>query len=69
MEEFSDLPLRWIYQEQPGQCSSRNAGLQTAQGEAILFLDDDDEIPENLIEILLTSMQRYQRPGDFRRGQ
>jgi glycosyltransferase involved in cell wall biosynthesis len=57
--DFNDLPLKWIYQEQPGQCSSRNAGLQLAQGEAILFLDDDDEAPENLIEILMAAMHRY----------
>jgi glycosyltransferase involved in cell wall biosynthesis len=59
-EEFSDLPLRWIYRDQPGQCSSRNAGLQIARGEVILFLDDDDEAPEDLIETLLAAMQRYQ---------
>ena len=49
-EDFADLPLRLIYQNSPGQCSSRNTGLKAARGDFILFLDDDDEIPPNLIE-------------------
>lgn len=49
-EEFHDLPLNIIVQDWPGQCSSRNAGLQLAQGDYVLFLDDDDEIPCDLLE-------------------
>lgn len=48
--QFSDLPARWYFLDQAGQCSSRNFGLQKAQGDYILFLDDDDEIPPDLIE-------------------
>jgi len=58
-EEFSDLPLKIIHQENAGQCSSRNAGLQLAGGEYILFLDDDDEVPPNLIEAHLVSLNCY----------
>lgn len=58
VDEFRDLPLRWISLDQAGQCSSRNAGLQVARGEAILFLDDDDEAPADLIETLLAAMRR-----------
>ncbi len=49
-QEFEHLPLRVFYQEKAGQCSSRNLGLAAARGEAILFLDDDDEIPPDLLE-------------------
>lgn len=58
--EFQDLPLRWYYLDQPGQCSSRNFGLQHAKGEAILFLDDDEEIPANLIEQHLAAMGQFE---------
>ncbi len=34
----------------PGQCSARNLGLRAATGTHVLFLDDDDEIPADLIE-------------------
>jgi glycosyltransferase involved in cell wall biosynthesis len=56
---FQDLPLRVIYQEQPGQSSARNAGLSAAQGDYILFLDDDDEVPADLIEKHLVNLWRF----------
>src|SRR5690606_14363709 len=32
-ETFADLPLTVIEQDQPGQCTSRNAGLQASTGD------------------------------------
>lgn len=59
-EDFSDLPLRWFEMEKAGQCSSRNLGLQESRGDYILFLDDDDEINENLLERHLNNMGENQ---------
>jgi glycosyltransferase involved in cell wall biosynthesis len=59
LQEFSDLPLRWFIMDRAGQCSSRNLGLQNAQGNYILFIDDDDEIPDDLIEDHLESLEKY----------
>lgn len=56
---FADLPLRVIRREQPGQCSSRNAGLALARGETILFLDDDDEVAPDLIARHLAFLGRF----------
>lgn len=56
---FADLPLRVIRREQPGQCSSRNAGLWTVRGETVLFLDDDDEVQPDLIRRHLAFLERF----------
>ena len=58
-QEFEDLPLKWFTMEKAGQCSSRNYGLQKAAGDFILFLDDDDEIPPDLIESHLKSLVEF----------
>jgi hypothetical protein len=44
-----DLPLQVLYLRPPGQCTARNLGLRASTGTHILFLDDDDEIPADLI--------------------
>lgn len=58
-DEFSDLPLRWFFLDEAGQCSSRNFGLNQAQGEYILFLDDDDEIEPDLVARHLANHARF----------
>jgi GT2 family glycosyltransferase len=56
--EFAGLPLQVMTLDQAGQCTSRNAGLVRARGEAILFVDDDDEIAPDLIERHLDHLAR-----------
>ena len=58
--DFSDLPLRYFTLDQAGQCSSRNLGLQKAVGDFILFIDDDDEVPSDLIEKHLQTLHQFQ---------
>ncbi|MCB2209915.1 glycosyltransferase [bacterium] len=55
-KDFSDLPLHLFTLKQAGQCSSRNFALQKATGDFILFIDDDDSIPDDLIEMHLASL-------------
>jgi len=57
VQDFSDLPISMFFLNKAGQCTSRNLGLQQAKGDFILFIDDDDEIPPNLIEKHLLTLQ------------
>lgn len=58
-ERFADLPLRVIWRDKAGQCSSRNAGLRQVRGDTVLFLDDDDEVEPDLIARHLAFMVRF----------
>jgi glycosyltransferase involved in cell wall biosynthesis len=58
-KDFNDLPLKFIYLYQKGQCLSRNAGLNLVQGDFVLCIDDDDEVPPNLIESHLVNLNRF----------
>ncbi len=59
LKRFADLPLQVFRRDQAGQCSSRNAGLAAATGDLVLFLDDDEEIPDDFVERHLRSLQRF----------
>jgi glycosyltransferase involved in cell wall biosynthesis len=55
--DYADLNLRYVERDTPGQSSARNAGIAEASGEAILFLDDDVELPPGLIADHLRAME------------
>ncbi len=44
------LEVKYVSAPKRGQCEARNAGLAAAQGEVILFTDDDLRFPPNWIE-------------------
>ena len=51
VQQFRPAPLEVRYVSAPkrGQCEARNAGLLAAQGEIILFTDDDVRVPPHWI--------------------
>lgn len=44
--------MRYVYQENQGQGTARDRGIQMAQGEWLVFLDADDEMMPNALEKL-----------------
>ena len=48
----ADGRIKVIHQENGGVSSARNAGLREAKGEYIAFVDGDDFLPENALQIL-----------------
>nr|MDU9045603.1 glycosyltransferase [Candidatus Electrothrix aestuarii] len=56
--ENNDLVLRYHYQENAGPSAARNKGLLQSQGEYIQFLDSDDLISPERLEILAGIFQQ-----------
>ena len=54
-----DLRIQVIHQKNTGVSGARNTGLQHVTGEYILFVDSDDELFPNAVEILLHDAQEY----------
>lgn len=59
MQQYADKDTRIkiISQENAGVSAARNAGLEICEGEFIIFIDSDDWIESNMLEILLRNLQ------------
>ena len=51
-----DGRIKVIHQKNGGQCAARNAGLEIAMGDRIMFLDSDDCVRNNILEKLSAVM-------------
>ncbi len=54
-----------IDQENGGQSSARNHGLEYAKGEYVNFLDSDDYLSENALEEVLSFIEKYGNKTDI----
>lgn len=57
---LTDNRFRLINQENKGLSSARNTGLKQAIGDYVLYLDSDDALVENAIELLVNAVEEYQ---------
>jgi O-antigen biosynthesis protein len=58
-EVISNLPeLRFVHESRPGLSYARNAGIRAAQGEIVVFTDDDTEAEPGWLEHLVRPFQR-----------
>lgn len=53
-----DRRIRVIHKENGGVSTARNAGIEVATGEYICFVDSDDWLPSNAIEILISRIKK-----------
>jgi len=49
--------IRTIYQENRGPAAARNMGFLTSHGDCVLFLDSDDRLKPNMLELLVSSLK------------
>lgn len=52
IKSHQDIAVNYIYQENAGQAAARNLGIYKAQGEYICFIDSDDYIEPDMLEVL-----------------
>lgn len=57
--DFPGLPLLVLHRDVPGQCSSRNAGLERVKDGYVVLLDDDVEIRPDFLEEMLRTMAGF----------
>lgn len=55
----SDHRIRLLDQENGGLSAARNAGLDFAQGEYVLFIDSDDVVHKSHVELLYTALVEH----------
>lgn len=58
-DDFADLGLEVVYQDERGQWLARNEAVRRARGEWIAFVDDDSEVGEDFLEQHLEGLHRY----------
>lgn len=49
-----------LSQKNQGHSGARNSGIQVVQGKYIMFVDSDDFVPEDVVEVLLNATEKYQ---------
>lgn len=55
---FKEPRIKYLYQSNRGQSSARNKGLDVAQGAWVAYLDSDNELFPNYLEVMLDSVTR-----------
>ena len=53
-----DSRFRYFYKQNEGVSIARNMGLEIANGDIIAFVDSDDYIKENMIENMVSKMEK-----------
>jgi len=54
-----------VIENRPGICRARNKGIESADGETVLFLDDDALINSNLLDVYKDARSRYPNAAAF----
>lgn len=52
-----DTRIRVFHQENSGVSVARNRGIEQAEGEWIIFIDSDDYVDENMLDVMLSNSE------------
>ena len=59
VEQFKDSRIQIFHKENGGLSDARNYGLERAKGEYVYFMDSDDWIEPNLLEVCISAIEKY----------
>ena len=57
IKSFNDERIQYYKQENKGSAYSRNRGIELARGKYICFIDHDDYVEEDYLELLINSLK------------
>ncbi len=63
VSSFDNHSIRYIYQQNQGQSSARNTGIQIAQGKYICFIDHDDIFLKDKLQLQVTLLDTHPQVG------
>jgi glycosyltransferase involved in cell wall biosynthesis len=58
IRSFGDPRIRYIWQANQGMAGARNSGLKLAEGEYVVFLDDDDLLEPEFMQTCLEALRQ-----------
>lgn len=58
LNEYNDKRLIIVSKENGGQGSARNVGIKKASGQYLMFVDSDDYVCENIVELLMNDLKQ-----------
>lgn len=56
VSKYTDTRIRYIYQDNAERCAARNNGINNANGEYVCFLDSDNVMLPNRLQLLANSI-------------
>ena len=59
------LPLRYVFEAQQGKSYALNKSISAAQGELLLFTDDDVDLDKLWLAVIVEAARRYPEAGFF----
>lgn len=59
VKEYNDSRIKYYYKKNGGVSSARNYGIRKASEDWIVFLDADDELLPNALQIFLNMIEKY----------
>lgn len=56
VKSYNNVKIRYFYQTQQGPSSARNKAFTIARGEWVVYIDSDNELLPNYLEVMLTQI-------------